>query len=100
MEGGEEQFELYHFTSVENAAKIVESGEIIGGGNGLWRWGAKSANDVYFAANKNVNGFVRTFIYGLSPSKQRAVITVKVIANRVIKRPFGIRIVPGPVSIH
>jgi RHS repeat-associated protein len=86
--------ELYHFTSGGGARGIMGTGEIYGS-RGLWRpWGG---NDVYFGASPSANWFKRTMVWGLPPSHQEAIVLVQVPASSVLWRPWGIRIVPGPV---
>ncbi len=93
---GQGTVELYHFTTGEGAQGIMGDG-IINGSRGLWRpW---LRNDVYFTTNANPNSFTKTWVYGLSPSKSVAV-PVQVPPSQVAWRPFGIRIVKGPVPLQ
>jgi hypothetical protein len=90
--------ELWHFTSIEGAKGIRDTGQIVVNG-GAWRWGHKAKDDVYFGASPR-NWFVRTFVWGLPPYKQQEVFRVLVPIREVAWRLFGIRVVRGPVPVR
>jgi hypothetical protein len=87
--------ELYHYTSGSNARAIMDSGEIRGSSTvGLWRL---RTGDVYLTTDPRA-GTLKLLGYGLSPKKHQVVVPVDVRATDVAVRPFGIRIVSGPVK--
>jgi RHS repeat-associated protein len=96
--------ELYHKTSRETAELIMNEGVLYGGKTktpghlaGAWRPWPTGRGDVYFGENPNPSAFQKTF-WGLSPEKQYTTIIMQVPASSVSNRPWGIRIVHGPIS--
>ncbi len=88
--------ELYHYTSGKAAQQITQTEVLCGSkGYGMWLW---RKGDVYLTTDPKASTFKLTIMYGLSFDKQEAIIPVRVPAGEVIKRPGGIRIIPGPIS--
>lgn len=85
--GAGEAVELFHFTSMSAAEKILESGVVRGTQNGLWGPGA------YFGSSLSFGSLTKTFAWGLPMAKQEAVVGIQVAAKNVAWRPFGIRLV-------
>jgi hypothetical protein len=90
--------ELYHYTDGPGAQGIMESGQINGSRTvGAWRpW---SRGDVYLSDDPNIS-LGKGLLYGLSPAKQQVVIPVQVPTDQIVNRPWGIRIVPGPIPLN
>jgi RHS repeat-associated protein len=88
---------LFHHTSGEFGQLINQTGILKGSSTpGLWRpW---STGDIYLSTKPELSTLDR-LIYGLQKSKTEAVVRVIVPENQVSTRPFGIRIVKGPLNI-
>ncbi|MEM2591952.1 MAG: hypothetical protein QXI60_05135 [Thermofilaceae archaeon] len=91
------QVELWHFTSREGKEGIMRERLIRPTkGPSVWAGGGHT----YFSATPTPNWFVRTIIYGLPPSRQREIVRALVPIRNIKWRPFGIRVVSGPVLLH
>ena len=88
---------LYHHTSSKAGLGINRSGVLRGSRTpGFWRpW---KTGDVYLTTKPQLSTADR-LLYGLPKSKTQAVVPVRVDPGAVVKRPFGIRIHDGPITL-